>query len=687
MKQIADLTGLSLPESDINEFSSLPADTRRDVSLWMDSLRDLREKRVQKIGDAMIGLAARMHCSVQTARRMYDYARMGRTLKGGRHVTGWRALVNWAKVPDPMVRLPQALIDGLWRPLCERYKGRTAFGKRAWAELIALWRHTDQEIPGYATPPPAGPCGYPVGWSYANLMRFAPSKFERVVSRQGRSAAAQYRPTVLTTRVGLSVGQYYLFDDVEHDVLVNFLAVNKRAMRPLELCCLDLFSASKVLYGVRPTLESQEDKRIKLKDSDMRFLLAAVLSQIGYRRDGTMLVVEHGTAAIREDLERALFDATGGAIQVERSGIEGAPALVGWYEGRGRGNFRLKAALESSHNLLHNATAMLPAQTGSNERLNAPEELHGRRTENDKLIAKALAVLPPEKIQMLRWPVMHYQQYCGIVDAIYRWIDGRIEHELEGWEKAGLVTSEFRLALDDKRWLPAAMLDAVPADRRRAIDAIAAQPGHARIRRLSPAEVFHGGCKDLVKLPIAILPDIIGRDLAQPRKVNDKGMIAFEDHELDTEPFLFLARARTGNGHDLLLRDGETYETFINPFDRTHLIVCDGKGAFLGWCERYQKPCKVDTEALHKTMGMVAHTEAVRLAPYRMRHEHEVAQRRVDTTWNDMVFSGAPVTPDEKTRAAAMKHFVPADLATAPAAAPSDDLDEPSEKFSAERLL
>lgn len=40
---------------------------------------------------------------------------------------------------------------------------------------LALWRDGEREnhIPGYATPPPDGPHGYPVGWSMQALREIA----------------------------------------------------------------------------------------------------------------------------------------------------------------------------------------------------------------------------------------------------------------------------------------------------------------------------------------------------------------------------------------------------------------------------------------------------------------------------------------------------------------------------------
>lgn len=614
------------------ELSCLPDAIRDEVRAWHRALAPLLEAMPDGgLLRAMADVSAGMGTSRSTALRKYYALRD----------EGAIGLVNWAKAPK-VHKLPPAFLDH-WRKVCEDNQRNC---KQAYKILIHHWRHTDAEIPGYTTPPKASRGGVPRGWTYGNLMRFAPSKFERKVARIGRSAAADLRPLVLTTRVGLECGQFYLFDDLEHDVKVNFVGVNRQALRPLELCALDLFSACKVAYGLKPTVEGDDGAKQKIKERDMRFLLAYLLTQIGYRRAGTALVVEHGTAAIREDIERILFDQTAGAITVQRSGIEGAPALHGWYEGRGKGNFRFKAALESHHNLTHNVTAALPGQMGLN-RDHSPEELHGREKAN-KLLLKACESLAPEKVALLRFPFVQFHQFHAILDDIYRFINARHEHELEGFEAAGLVAQEYRLATTEKRWLPGETLSKLSTEQQDAVLALIQQPGLSRCRKLAPVEVWEQGRRGLVKLPVWCVPDILGHDLAIERKVGADGLFCFEDRELAAAPFRYLARAMNRDGYEVLLRDGETYQTFVNPFALDQLVVCDVRGGYIGTCRRLESVRKDDPEKLYKAMGDAAHTEVVRLGEYRARHAGEVEQKVEDERFNKLILAGKAITAKEK---------------------------------------
>jgi hypothetical protein len=73
-----------------------------------------------------------------------------------------------------------------------------------------------------------------------------------------------------------------------------------------------------------------------------------MFADVGYSPRGTMLMLEHGTAALREDVERILYDASGGLIRCDRQPIEGKQqALTQYWGGTEGGNFRAKASLES----------------------------------------------------------------------------------------------------------------------------------------------------------------------------------------------------------------------------------------------------------------------------------------------------------------------------------------------------
>lgn len=471
--------------------------------------------------------------------------------------------------------------------------------------------------------------GYPRGWSESNLMRHCPSRYELTVARIGRSAGAAERRLVYTTRANLYVGSHYLFDDMWHDHFVNVLDTQKTG-RPLEFHALDLFSANKFAWGMRVRMENLETGKMEgLKEADMRFLLACVLGTHGYSARGTTLVVEHGTAAIRDELAQFLHDETDGIIKVARSGMEGAAAAAHQYAGRSKGNFRFKAALESLGNLIHNEMAALPGQVGMDvdhrpEQMDGPS--YGQLTKDGQLkpfgllayndaLLSAISQLPPERVQMLTWPLLTIQQFQIIAGEIYARINARTRHEIEGW---------------DLHYIP---------DRRTGL-----------MRRLSPQEVWSPGARQLTRLRPEAVAMILMRDSGIERLAKS-GMVEVQDSEISGNVLRFDAS---------FLSDREKYLTVVNPYQPDALYAYDAKGRFVAACPRIYNADTADVEAVQRACGAAAKAEAERLVPFRKRHMAEAREKARMHKNNREVLSGnAPGTsrlPDASDLASATEH-------------------------------
>ena len=631
------------------DWSNLSDSQKADVLSWAEAFSEAAKAGVG-VGPSLAMVAERMRVSVATARRQYDWVSKGKKLASGKLVCGWRALVDYRqhKTDDVDTSIPAATVQW-FKQIIEQFKGRKNCLKQAHKRCVELWRVTDYPIPGYEIRPPADVHGIPKGWSYSNFLQLVKeSKFVRAMANTGSKAASQFAFHIPTTRVGLEAGQYMMLDDVWHDFKVK-PTLKAPAGRLLELTALDLFSAKKICYGLKcETTDDITGIRKRLQERDMRFLLAAMFSLHGYRKAGTTLVCESGTAVVRDDIAAALFDCTGGAIHVETGKCKGSPAFPGWYRGRAGGNPRFKAALESSFNLVHNATAMLPGQTGSNERVNGPEELYGR-TENDKALLKAIAGLQlrPEKLDMIRWDFMLMSQASSILSDIYAWLDSRTEHDLEGWETAQLVTGQFRVNPRSPHWTPTYALPMQTQDHADAMASLMKLPGCFSLRKMSPSEVWEREASGLVKIPMSVLPQIIGADLSEERKLNDHGAFLFEDSSISHEPMRYQGIAVNAQGHQVLLNNNESYRTFCNPFDARFLLVCDAKGRYIGRCERVNKVCRADDQGMHRAMGQAAHANAARARAFLGRNAGQADQRSEDDQWNETILSGAPVLESE----------------------------------------
>ena len=607
-----------IPSSQIAEYLQLPSEARREVDAWLREL-NLVTRPIQQ---SLAAAAGRLGVSVQTARRKYDLWRK----------TGdWRQLVNRARVPEAR-GLNEEFVD-YWKKLCEQNgrKCRPAFRafQRSWQQ--------GEHIPGLDNSLPRHVL--PFGCTYDNLIRHKPTKFELTAARIGRSAAADYRPLVFTTRVGLNVGQYIVFDDMWHDFKVCAIG-QRRPMRLLQLHAHDLFSGCQFARGIKPRLEDEATgKSVGLKEDEMLFLVAHVLDTYGYRADGCTFLVEHGTAAVREDIERALFDLTGGKLTVNRSGIEGAAAFAGQYAGRSKGNFRLKASLESLGNLIHNETANLiqfPGQTGSNSRVNLPEELHGRERHADSLI-KAMLALPAERAALLKLPFLEVNQAIWLVNEIMDRINRRTDHELEGWLEAGLTTTDFDVP--GVGLLTGSAVMALEEAKRAAVLAVAAPMA----RKLSPQEVFNNGKPMLARFrpeqTAALLHTRAGREV----RVGQDRIIEFCDETISPEPLRYEART---------LPVGEKYEVVVNPFAPQSAHLFDARGAWVGVVDAWQKIRRDDVAALHAQMGRAAKIEKELLTPLAARGAELTRERIAQAQHNAEVIGG-----DAKRQARNLRKF------------------------------
>jgi hypothetical protein len=619
-----------IPTTDLTDFMRLPLAVRNEIELW--------HRELQSVGKpyqvALKQLAGGMGVSFQTARRKFYAWKKD----------GWRGLVNRAKAPDGgRSNLDPEFIE-YWKSLCEQ-NGRKC--RPAYKLFLREFR-SGKHIPGI----PAGTARHslPLGFSYDNLMRFRPTQLELAASRIGRSAADRFRPKLFTTRKELQVGQRYVFDDMWHDFKVVMLG-HRKPGRLLQLHALDLFSACQFARGLKPRLEDPETgSAVGLKADEMLFLLAHVLTDFGFHPDGCVLMVEHGTAALSELIEQQVFDLTGGKVVVDRSGIGGASAFAGQYAGRGKGNFRFKAALESLGNLIHNETANLlqfPGQTGSNSRLNLPEELHGRERHMDQL-ALALVQLStcnPQLATALRLPFLEVNQARWLVEEIMERINCRKEHELEGWVEAGLTTIDFQLPVQSLSetssqtlsLLSSAQYLALAPSQRAAVDAIA-KPAP---RLLSPREVFDAGRSRLARFrpeQIARLLLLAG-NATHEVYVNEEHLIVFEDKDLAPSALRYLAHH---------FAPGDKFEAVVNPWALDSLHLFDAQRRWVGVVDAWQTISMTDTEALHAQMGRAAKIEKELLAPLAARGA-DLTRKRLEDSRHNSAALGVDVAAKRQT--------------------------------------
>lgn len=600
----------------------------------------------------------------------------------------WRVVVNKSKAPEARgglelsARRRHEFLDWAHGFLLLNQREKFLPRHRLLMERLQKWRLTGRKefaIPGYDTPPENAPGQpHPAGWSAGHLQRLCSgSKFEKKAMSVGRSAAAMYRPMVLTTRRHAKVGQIFFFDDNEHDLKVRHISSQTRVMRPLEFACIDFFSGCFVANVFKPTLYDEvEDKKIKLRSLEFLWLSIHWLVEIGWRADtGTTLVAEHGTAKFPEWFQERVRELTRGLVKFEEGAVDRRASCEGFFKGPARGNFRTKSPLESMFNLVRNQTsdlALFPGQVGK-DRDHSPEELTARES-HEKQLGLAESILSREGVDLLRHDFLEWNQWQRLAHEAYFKINRRggpglewWEHHLEGWIEAGLVANEWRLPLGSRRgdeaggpppyvggysdWLPQSALaklnDNSPAIRELLhADAV----NLTRVRKLSPFEVWERGNVELTRAPLSWLPLILPLEMGRPVRVQDDHVIEFQDQSIGPERLHFLARVRHEDGSETILRPGTECIGFVNQFAPRAIYLCDEKGRGLGEAPAWLRVARGDDAAVAEKNREIRRLEADLLKPVAKAAAEHLAARQENAAHNATVLQrlcpdGAPTGP------------------------------------------
>lgn len=671
------MTAMPLALADSLESAGLPAAVRVEIDLLARLLKDVLT--------APHGAKSAFH---ESAARQMRAAGYKMSVHGIRALAplyqreGWHALIDRRKVPHEDNKLPAAFKQE-WRQSSQK-QGRS--DAQAHEQLLKDWR-SGKPIPGYPIHPKAEPhTGYPRGWSLKNLQRAAKSTaFEKAAMRIGLGAArAKHGPMHYTTRRDLWHLSHVMFDDVDHDNFV-YVGTKSQACRVSQLGALDVFSGNYFCYGTHPQLKRWDAKQgkfvtDKLKEANMRFLVALKLYTHGYSPRGTEYIVERATATLREDVARILHDRTkaihGEAlITVNLGGWTGKKQVVeGMFLGDGGGNPRHKAPLESWHNLLHNVLGALPGQTGPDV-ARRPEQLAGLLKANDELM-KVAKTLTPWAAQQLQYPLKEYHtQFLPILAELIAGINLRRTHNLEGWYDLGFLTDQYRFHSGSEEWLTREQYLAL-ADPTRLMLSKMVKDDHAlhRPSKLSPSEVFAMQRGGALRAPIGLIAEILYADLAKPRTCRNS-YFEFHDQEISPEVLRYHSRVCTVDGREEELAP-DTYEVIVNPFQPELLWVYSGKrgqGAFLGTARRAEKSSRIDREQTHRNLAHEQKRLAEISAPLKRIHADIARDEMNRLRNNNEVIEG----PGSEAEAAFAKHEAK------PLLADCTDVVEPVEELSA----
>ena len=558
--------------------------------------------------------------------------------------------------------------------------------------LIGTWRDVwTRERPGEPMPAECPVDWVPRGATYANLQMIAKSNpnyyFNIASNRRGRKAASRFIVPVLTTRVGLAVGAKVEYDDVWHN---TDIMLGAKVAQPLEFAGYDVASGYKCSSIMKPRFARADGVRDNLKEQQFRFLFAYDHIVRGFHRGGITNVVEHGTTAIRERVEKQIrsIPGMGDLITIARSGILSEQVHAGLFIGNGGGNFKMKSLCEGAHNILHNRAAALIGSRGRDA-----EHLHESQAalvKYEERLMAAAATLPPEFALKLEAGLLSFEEY----HAAFREIESRLmddpEHKLEGWDAN--VVAEYRLNEQSNEWRPWSEVEALSrGDEDQRLEAFALaklvgrNPALKRVRPMSRREVWLAGQADLVRVDDWFLPCFLDAEKdGIELTVRPNGLLGFRNEMLyGRDEMLYRAVIKNRAGWQQSMSPTAKVFALFNPLMPEKIWLVDkGDGHTLGTCALYNRAPAYDRHAIEAAMGAQAQDLAAKVLPIRGRHQAEAEARAARMASNLRVIQEA-----EAAKAGLRPAFesVPAaDVLAIPAAS---EAETPSEEPEEESFL
>lgn len=607
---------------------------RLDAADWKDVVAEIAAAPKSQRVRLMRQVAARTGRGFGTVRRkFYDYEREGdAALVDRRRVKPAASANPWRETYMAYCESDLNTSANGYRRMMEDFRAGKPMlgGLGTWADV---WR---RERPGESVPRSCPADWTPRGATYQNLQAAAKANpdyfFAIAASRKGRKEAHRFLLPVLTTRVGLPVGAKVEYDDVWHN---TDLMHGGKACQAMEFAGYDVASGYKCSSLVKPRFTRADGVRDNLKEQQFRFLFAYDHVVRGFHRLGVEDVVEHGTTAIRENVERQIkaIPGFGGLIRISRSGILSEQVHAGLFIGNGGGNFRMKALCEGAHNILHNRTASLVGSRGRDAA--HLHESEAALVKYEERLVAAAATLPAEFALSLEAGLLTFDEYL----AAFRRIEDRLmddpEHRLEGW--GANVVSEYRLSETSDDWRPWSEVERLMAgdadDRLEAFAVaklVARRPKLKRVRPMSRREAWLAGRKDLVRVDDWYMPHFLDAAKDGVRLVvRPNGLMGFRSAEYyGRDEMLYRAAVRTRAGWEQTLAPGRQVLALFNPMIPEKVWLLDaGDGHTLGTCPVFSRAPAYDRHAIEAAMGDQAADLAAKVLPVRGRHQAEAEAR------------------------------------------------------------
>jgi len=591
---------------------------------------------------------------------------------------------------------PASLIDG--RHMAGRSKSRASSSQfvaylallatrhqrcstSAILELFDRWAK-GESIPGYEGANHRVGLPLPKGWSISNLLRRMPDKRTLCLHRQGARASAGMLAQVYSTRAGLWPCSHVQFDDVWLDFYINGYSSDGRPQlgRPLQLGANDYYTGKRLCWGTKLRASNTDGSKVGLNSDEMAYILVDYLCNVGYSPRGTVLVVENGTASISKALEVKILELSGGLVRVDRSGINGRLQATP-HAGRGVGNPRHKASLESWHNLMHNRLDDFALSSGHDR--TEPEVLHGQLRLASQEI-KALAKLSPEQAAMLKTSAPTMQDLAERLAQSIGAINARTNHDLEGWRNCGFEVDKYKFTAKSE-WIDASSMELDELVVARGL--AAANPERYGRRKMSPQEAWEASTSipenKLIRFNAAQAVMLMGTHAKFSLSVSG-GSFKLASTKLHHSEMLYETRVISPEGYMKELPYGAEYYGIFNPFGEG-LIVLDERERVLGYANLISRVQLNDESARLQAWGRQnqRNTDAMeRARNYASAPDN--ATERIRQGYNAAIIAGDAISPqervDKKILSTSRRRKVPAVPSLAPCEGftASDNWDSPA---------
>ena len=625
---------------------------RVDAVDWKDIVLEIASAPKDQRVRLMVQIANQTGRGFGTIRnKFYDYEKRGESaLIDRRRMKQMTAVNPWLECYMTYVENDLNTSANGYRQMMDDFRsGKPMIG------TIGTWQEVWAREKGYPIPAECPLDWTPHGATYANLQMIAKSNpnyfFNIATNRRGRKAASKFLLPVLTSRVGLPVGAKVEYDDVWHN---TDIMLGAKVCQPLEFAGYDVASGYKCSSIIKPRFERADGVRDNLKEQQFRFLFAYDHIVRGFHKGGIEDIVEHGTTAIREKVEKQVkaIPGMGQLITIRRSGILSEQVHAGLFIGNGGGNFKMKALCEGAHNILHNRTAALVGSRGRDA-----EHLHESQAalvKYEERLMAAAQTLPPEFALKLEAGLLTFDEY----HAAFRQIESRLmddpEHRLEGWD--GNVVAEYRLNEQSNDWRPWAEVEKLmqgDQDEKLEAFAIAKLVGRnaalKRVRPMSRREVWLAGQEDLVRVDDWYFPCFMDAEKdGIELTVRANGLMGFRNELFyGRDEMLYRAVIKNRAGWQQSMSPTMKMLALFNPLMPEKIWLIDkGDGHTLGTCALYNRAPAYDRHAIEIAMGDQSADLAAKVLPIRGRHQAEAERRASRMASNLRVMKEASAARD-----------------------------------------